>query len=102
MVLLWKPLIPVQILPPGGVFSNEEARVLSRSRGNDHVVNASVENWILDKQSSLCVMGIAQMWNKPCSFKRGMFILLGDVKFIVLQRFWGEILESILDKWLAW
>jgi hypothetical protein len=29
---------------PGGMFSNEEARLLSRSRGNDHVVSGSVEN----------------------------------------------------------
>ena len=34
--------------PPRGVFSNEEARLLSRSRGNDHVVNGSVENLILN------------------------------------------------------
>jgi hypothetical protein len=94
------------ILCPGGVFSKEEARLLSRSRCNDHVVNASVENWILDKQSSSCVTGIATMVNKPSSFERGTFILLGDVKFIALQRFWGEILDtmskSISDKWLAW
>jgi hypothetical protein len=37
------PLIPVQILPPGEVFSNEGPRLLSSSRGNDHVVNTSVE-----------------------------------------------------------
>ena len=34
--------------PPGGVFSNEEARLLSSSRGNDHGVSASFENGILD------------------------------------------------------
>jgi hypothetical protein len=34
--------------PLGGVFRNEEARLLRRSRGNDHVVNASVENLILN------------------------------------------------------
>ena len=52
-----------------------------------------------------CVAGIATMVNKPSSFERGMFILLGHVKFIALQRFCGEILdsmsESISDKWLA-
>jgi hypothetical protein len=45
------------------------------------------------------------MVKKPCSFERGTFILLGDVKFIALRRFRGEILdsmsESISDKWLA-
>ena len=34
--------------PSGGVFSNEEARLLSSSRGNDHGVSASFENGILD------------------------------------------------------
>jgi hypothetical protein len=33
-----------------------------------------------------CVAGIAQMVKKPCSFKRGTFMLLGDVKFIALRR----------------
>jgi hypothetical protein len=33
--------------PPGGVFANEEARLLSSSRGNDHGVSASFENGIL-------------------------------------------------------
>ena len=52
-----------------------------------------------------CVAGIAAMVNKPSSFERGTFILLiGHVKFIALQRFCGEILdsmsESISDKWL--
>jgi hypothetical protein len=56
---------------PDWVFLNEGVRSLSRSRGNEHGVNASVENGILDKQSSFCVTGIAQMANKPCSFERG-------------------------------
>jgi hypothetical protein len=61
----------VQILsPPGGVFSNEEGRLMSRSRGNDHIVNASIENWILDKQSSSCVTGIAAMVNVQTKFFR--------------------------------
>jgi hypothetical protein len=92
-MLFWKLPIPVQILPPGGVFSNEEARLLSHSRGNDHVVNASVKNWILDKQSLLCVAGIAAMVNKPSSFQRGTFILLGHVKFIALHAMilWRDI-----------
>ena len=50
-------------------------------------VNASVENGVLDKQSFLCVTGVAHMVNKPCSFERGTFILLGNVKFIAMQRF---------------
>ena len=66
---------------------------------------SKIQFWILDKQSSSCVTRIAQMVNKPCSFERGTFILLGDVKFIALRRFWGEILdsmsESISGKWLA-
>jgi hypothetical protein len=43
--------------PPGGVFSNEEARLLSRPRGNnDPVVNGSVENLILNfRQTKLVV-----------------------------------------------
>jgi hypothetical protein len=56
---------------PDWVFLNEGVRSLSRSRGNEHGVNASVENGILDKQSSFCVTGIAQMANKSCSFERG-------------------------------
>jgi hypothetical protein len=60
-------------------------RLLSRSCGNDHGVSASFENGILDKQNLLCVTGIAQIVNKPCSFKKGTFILLlGNVKFIAL------------------
>ena len=48
---------------------------------------SKMEFWTFDKQSSSCVAGIAQMVKKPCSFERGTFILLGDVKFIALQRF---------------
>jgi hypothetical protein len=98
-LLCWfeSPAFQSSSSPPDWMFSNEKARLLSRSRGNDHGVNASVENWILDKQSLSCVAGIAQMVNKLCSFERGMFILLGDVKFIALQRFWGEILDSMSE-----
>jgi hypothetical protein len=32
--------------PPGGMFSNKQARLLSSSRGNDHGVSASFENGI--------------------------------------------------------
>ena len=100
-------LIPVQLSPPPwwNVFERG-ARLLSRSGGNNHVVNAYFENWILDKQSFSCVTWIAQMVNKPCSFERGTFtLIIGDVKFITLQRFWGEKLDSmserISEKWLA-
>ena len=43
-VVLKAPHSSADSPPPGGVFSNQEARLPSRSRGNDHVVNASVEN----------------------------------------------------------
>jgi hypothetical protein len=60
---------------------------LSRSRGNDHVVNGSVENLILNFRQTKFVVcaGIAATVNKPSSFERRTFILLGDVKFIALQ-----------------
>jgi hypothetical protein len=86
---LWKFHVFIDILEIVA-YKRPQNYLLSRSRGNDHVLNASVENRILSfarKQSYLCVTGIAQMVNKPCSLEIGTLILLGDLKFIALQRF---------------
>ena len=95
-VVLKAPSFQCRSSPPGGVFSNEEARLLTRSRGNDHVVNGSVENLILNFGQTKFVVCHGNCRNGEqtkffrfvCSpLRQFPFILLGDVKFIALQRF---------------
>jgi hypothetical protein len=57
------------------VFSNEEAKLLSRSRGNDHEVSASFESGVLnlDKQCSSCVTIVAQTGEQTMFFRKRKF-----------------------------